>query len=80
MKETTFKILTYCGQYVDANLLEKGIYVCNKPHLYSSEDTIEILVERAIKMQTQTNLISERYINNLKRCQLTHIQIVDICD
>lgn len=33
MKETEFKALMHCGQYVDANLLEKGIYTCSKPFI-----------------------------------------------
>ena len=33
MKETTFKVLVYGNEdrYVDANLLDKGIYYCEIP-------------------------------------------------
>ncbi|NPV13090.1 MAG: hypothetical protein HPY57_15090 [Ignavibacteria bacterium] len=72
MKETEFKALMHCGQYVDANLLEKGIYPCSIPFIYSKDETIENIVERGrmMKDMTGSNFISEKYFDNLKQCQL----------
>ena len=36
----------YCGQYVDVNLLEKGIYTCSKPFIYKKDETIGTIIER----------------------------------
>jgi hypothetical protein len=43
MIETEFLALMHCGQYVDANLLEKGIYTTSKPFIYDKKTTKEIV-------------------------------------
>lgn len=70
MKETEFKALMYCGQYVDANLLDNGVYVCSKPFIYSKDETIETMIERGRMMKDMTGVsfISEKYFDNLKQC------------
>jgi hypothetical protein len=80
MKETEFKALTHCGQYVDANLLEKGIYACPKPFIYSKDETIETMIERGRMMKDTTgaSFISERYFDSLKQCQLVPILITEV--
>ena len=77
MKETEFKALMHCGQYVDANLLEKGIYACSKPFIYSKDETIETIIERGRMMKDMTgaSFISEKYFDSLKQCQLVPILI-----
>lgn len=78
MKETEFKILMNCGQYVDTNLLEKGIYACSKPFIYAKDETIENMIERGRMMKDMTgaSFISEKYFDNLKQCQLVPIKIM----
>lgn len=78
MNKTTFKILMHCGIYVDGNLLEKGIYSTQTPNLYSIVDTIESLTERGrrVKDMMGTRMISERYFENLKQCQLVEVTLL----
>ena len=80
MKETTFKALMHCGQYVDANLLSNGIYLCSKPFIYSKDETIESLIERATwsKCMNGLDFLSESYANNLKQCQLVEVSLTEI--
>jgi len=79
MKETKFKVLMYCGMYVDANILAKGIYNCSKPFLYNKEDTIETLIQggKIMKDMTGKYFLSEKYFDNLKQCQLVDILITE---
>lgn len=65
MKETEFKALMHCGQYVDTNLLEKGIYACSKPFIYAKDETIETMIERGrmTKDMTGASFISEKYFD-----------------
>jgi hypothetical protein len=80
MKETEFKILMHIGDYVDVNLLNKGIYSCSKPFIYSKDETIEnlILKGRMMKDMTGSCFISETYFENLKQCQLVLVRIVEV--
>lgn len=80
MKETEFKVLMHCGQYVDANLLEKGIYTCSKPFIYAKDETIENMIEhgRMVKDMTGASFISEKYFDSLKQCQLVPILITEV--
>ncbi len=68
MKETEFKVLMYCGNYVDANLLSKGIYVSSLPFIYSKHETIETIVERSLMIKEILN-IPDKYFENLKLCR-----------
>ena len=80
MKETEFKALMHCGQYVDANLLEKGIYACSKPFIYAKDETIETMIERGRMMKDMpgASFISENYFDSLKQCQLVPILITEV--
>ncbi len=80
MKKTEFKALMHCGQYVDANLLENGIYACSKPFIYSKDETIETMIERGRMMKDMTgaSFISEKYFDSLKQCQLVLILITEV--
>ena len=75
MLETEFKALMHCGMFVDANLLEKGIYICDKPFIYSKNETVENMVERGRQMQDMTgaSFISDKYFDNLQQCELVKI-------
>lgn len=77
MKEIEFKTLMHCGQYVDPNLLENGIYSCPVPSIYLKDETIETMIEhgRIMKNMTGASFISEKYFDSLKQCQLVPILI-----
>lgn len=77
MRETKFKVLMYFGQYVDTNLLEKGIYSCSTPTLYSKDATIESLEKsgRMMKDITGELFISESYFENLRQCELVIVTL-----
>lgn len=72
MLETEFKALMHCGMYVDANLLQKGIYTCDKPFIYSKDETIESMVEKGKQMKDMTgaSFIGEKYFESLHQCEL----------
>jgi len=75
MLETEFKALMYCGMYVNANLLEKGIYTCVKPFIYSKDETIESMIDRVNQMKDMTgaSFISDKYFESLQQCELVKI-------
>lgn len=72
-----FKALTHLGQFIDPNLLEKGIYVKQEPQLYSMDTTIEYLIERGkrIKDMAGINFISDAYFENLQKCELSVVEV-----
>lgn len=75
--ETEFKALMYCGVYVDANLLQKGIYTCEKPFIYSKDETIESMIERRKQMKYMPGsiFIGDKYFESLQKCELVKIFI-----
>ena len=77
MEGNIFKALTFLGKYVDANMLEKGIYSCEKPYIYNRNETIETLIERGrnIKDITGNTMVSERYFENLSQCKLVEVSV-----
>lgn len=79
MQETEFKALTYSGQYVDANMLHKGIYQSEKPFIYPKDYTIETMAAVAEKVYklTEAAFITDGYLLNLNRCDLTPIIVLD---
>jgi hypothetical protein len=72
-----FKTLTYLGQFVDTNLLERGIYNSEKPSIYSIDTTIDSLVDmgKMMKDMAGNSFISDSYFENLKKCELSEIEI-----
>lgn len=72
MVKNKFKVLMYCGTYVDINRLSKGLYSTDKPHLYSFDTTIEFLIEAGKMMKDiiGQNFICDNYFENLKKCTL----------
>lgn len=80
MKETQFKALMHCGKYVDANLLNEGIYTTSRPYIYSKDDTIELMIKlgRTLEATIGGNFLSETYFDNLKQCQLAPIVITEV--
>lgn len=67
----------YCGQYVDVNLLNNGIYTSSKPFLYSQYQTIEGLLEagKNVNDMTGSTFLTELYFENLKQCDLVYVDI-----
>jgi hypothetical protein len=78
MNETSFKILMAGSIYVDSNMLVKGIYATEKPHLFSKDETLESLAEkgRQVKDMMGTQMFSESYFENLRQCQLVEVSLV----
>lgn len=82
MKKNTFKTLSYLGEWVDMNLLEKGIYVSSKPFIFEESTTIESLIEQAkwCKDMAGNLFLPDSYFENLEKCQLVKINITEIND
>ena len=80
MKETEFKVLMHVGYYVNPNLLEKGIYISNKPFVYEMKETIETLIEgrKVMNDMSEKPFFSERYFENLKQCELVMVKITEV--
>jgi len=78
MNETEFKVLMYCGIYVDINLLEKGIYYTEKPYLFSKNDTIENIIKHNktfFKDKKGNSFLKDEYFENISKCELVPIKI-----
>ena len=78
MRETQFKVLMYAGQYVDTNMLEKGIYSTSRPSLYSKNETIEGMEKqcRDLKGVRVDLTISDNWFKNLRECELINVSLV----
>ena len=79
MIQLELKVLTHLGQFIDANLLEKGLYSTSKPTIYNSNDTIDGLIERGERMKDMVgnSFISESYFENLAKCELSKFTLID---
>jgi hypothetical protein len=75
MNETEFKVLTYCGKYVDENLLDKGIYISNSPYLHPKDATLEKLIQDGLKVRKVAGdaFLPDSYFENLKKCDLVTV-------
>ena len=73
----SFFVLTYSGQFMDANMLQKGLYATDVPRLYSSKTTIELMMQqgRTITDMAGNQFISEAYFQNLSKCKLTEVHL-----
>ena len=67
----------YQNQYVDINLLGKGIYACSKPFLFDFNENIQSLINKAIDIQDKMGKhhIPDSYFKNLKECDMVHVFI-----
>ena len=77
--QTEFRVLMHSGIYVDANLLEKGIYAAIVPHLYRKEETIATMILKAKQVQEYSGItfITEKYFENLKQCKLVWFALIE---
>ena len=77
---TEYKTLTHLGQYVDANLLTKGIYTASQPYIYPIDTSIDLLITMGLQMKDMAgnSFINEKYFESLKQCQLTPIFISQV--
>jgi hypothetical protein len=74
-----FKVLMYCGRFVNMSLLHKGIYESLAPVVYTHENSIQSLVDTAKAMVDGMGYsYVERYIENLKRCELVTVELKQI--
>jgi len=78
MRETQFKVLVHLGQYVDINLLEKGIYLTSRPTLYDKDTTIDLIIEKGkdFKDMMGNHYLSDKYFESLKQCELVDVSLV----
>lgn len=77
MKNNIFKVLTYMERFVNENLLEKGIYATDVPHLHNEKTTMEDIVICAKQMQNMQTIvfISDEYFKNLQQCKLIEYKL-----
>lgn len=74
MEETTYKVLMYNGAYVDFIKLFDGIYSTKFPILYSSERTIEDIVEKFSKRCINNETI-DALTKNINECELVEVKL-----
>jgi hypothetical protein len=69
----------YRNQYVNLDLLSKGIYACSKPHLFDMNETIQSLINKAYDIQDKMgeHHFTDSYFKNLKQCDMVHIFICE---
>lgn len=72
--QTIFKTLMYGNEYIEVNLLDRGLYSSTRPYILHREITIDRLIELAEDKDVIMRLPQE-YIDNLKKCELVTIQI-----
>lgn len=79
VKQTEFRALMYCGNYIDANALDKGLYTCSKPYIYDKYTTIEFLKNQISLMVDMLgkSFVSTRLLENLEKCQLVPVFITE---
>lgn len=71
-----FKVLVSCGQYVDENLLQKGVYSTAKPMLHHDSETIETLKSRMDDFEVYfSGFSAAKAKESLDRCELVPIEI-----
>lgn len=65
------------GFFVDAALLNKGIYYTSVPCLYKDGRTIKSLVDagKTMKDMLGHSTVSDEYFDNLKQCELVEVEI-----
>ena len=75
---TKFKVLMSAGHYVDANMLHRGVYTCDKPFVYKMETTINSMIETHEKMEYMlpSEFKGEYYRENLKKCYLSDVELL----
>ena len=73
----SFFVLTYAGQFIDTNMLQKGLYATDVPKLYSKGTTIELMIQqgRTITDMAGNQFIEETYFDNLSKCKLTEVKL-----
>ena len=78
MRETQFKVLMYMENYVDYNLLGKGIYLTSRPILFNKDTTLELIEEqlKTVRDMSGCGFISEKYFENLKLCELVDVSLL----
>ena len=72
-----FKVLTYCGQYVNEDVLHIGIYATLIPTLHQENETIDTIIQKwsIIKNMAGATWLSKNTIDNLKQCTLVDVTL-----
>lgn len=70
MKFIKYQALMHGDQFVNANMLDEGIYGAPRPHLFREEETIQSLIETAkgLKDATGACFLPDSYFENLAKC------------
>lgn len=74
-----FKVLTYCGMFVDERLLGRGIYTTGKPVLHSKDATIDMIADFIKSSEFSAgallNYDPDVYIENLRKCRFAECEL-----
>lgn len=78
IKKNSFLVLTYLGEFIDKDLLHKGLYYTKVPNLYNKETTIDLMITnaRTFKDMNGNCFINEEYFENLSKCELTEVDLL----
>lgn len=79
MKFIKYQALMHGEQFVNANMLDDGIYGTPRPNLFREEETIQSLTETAkgLKDATGECFLPDIYFENLAKCTLKPYFLVD---
>jgi hypothetical protein len=70
-----YKVLLHGTQFVNENLLGKGIYTTIRPTLFEETDTIESLILKYENMRYMTKYELHCTVENLKKCRLVNVNL-----
>jgi len=75
--DTTYSALQYAGNFIDENMLFKGLYFTNTPALYDASDTLEDLIKRHSELigRYMPGSPVDVYVENLKQCKLVKVRV-----
>lgn len=76
----SFLVLVHGQTFVDYNMLPKGIYGTCVPKLFTKDTTIDLL-EKQGKMSKDLSgnyFLPESFFENLKKCQLVDMGLVEL--
>lgn len=75
--KTQFTTLTHAGVYIDRNLLNRGLYSTVTPCVLPEGTTIDDLIQQAKMAKDMTGelFVSNGYLDNLNKCQISKITI-----
>jgi hypothetical protein len=70
------KVLMFGNDFVDPNLLHRGIYTCAKPFIYDADITMENHIQSVKELEhIAPECINSNYYENLQRCSFIDAEI-----